>query len=67
VLLPHTHARARTQLMWQTDFEYTSEASAGVPRSIAVSENGIIAVVYTKDFSQGGPLPNRNVTFALVR
>ena len=63
MLLPHT----RTQLLWQTDFEYTSEASAGVPSSIAVSENGIIAVVYTKDFSQGGPLPNRNVTFALVR
>jgi hypothetical protein len=54
------------QILWQTEFNYTTQSSAGVPSSIAVSENGIIAVLYTKDFHQGSPLPNRNVTFALV-
>jgi hypothetical protein len=54
------------EILWQTEFNYTTQSSAGVPNSIAVSENGIIAVLYTKDFHQSGPLPNRNVTFALV-
>jgi hypothetical protein len=57
---------SKGEILWQTSFNYTTDSSAGVPKSIAVSENGIIAVVYTKDFSQGGALPNRNVTFALV-